>query len=101
VVTLVVMFFGYSQWRRQAILRMCDGLYEDGYSFDTPDDFRDMIWQRKPYLGQVKSSGRILALMNTPDGISPGLLSEEEATRLIRLGVADYSIKTSELLGNE
>lgn len=48
--TLLIVLFGYSQLRRKRILEMCEGLRRDGYTFETPNELRDWVWQRKPLI---------------------------------------------------
>lgn len=47
-ITTVAILLGYSQYRRQTILRECKGLKSDGVQFVLSDDWVDRIWQRLP-----------------------------------------------------
>jgi hypothetical protein len=48
VSTAIVLFCGYSQWRRQRMTTACDVLRDAGYYVELPNDARDWLWQRKP-----------------------------------------------------
>jgi hypothetical protein len=47
-ITLIALFLGYSQSRRQTILRECKALEADAVQFVLPDALGDKIWQRFP-----------------------------------------------------
>jgi hypothetical protein len=53
LVTAVVLFLGYGQYRRQWILKVCAELEKDAYVFQIPNECHDSIWQRKPSVGIV------------------------------------------------
>lgn len=46
--TAVAIFLGYSQWRRQHILQLCEDLRTLSVVTTVPNDFIDHIWQRVP-----------------------------------------------------
>ena len=72
--TVAIVFFGYSQWRRQYIRRQMVELGRNGVGICyrpppmftaqlgvLPDDLRDKIWQRAP------TNGDIMVLELSPD----------------------------------
>lgn len=55
LVTVVGLFLGYSQWRRQRMIRRCQWYASQGYFLDLPNDIRDWIWQRMPRHGRMSA----------------------------------------------
>jgi hypothetical protein len=54
VSTAIVLFLGYSQWRRQLILRRVDELTTRTYaSVEVPNNWIDLVWQRRPISSHV------------------------------------------------
>jgi hypothetical protein len=48
VTTVLIVFLGYSQWRRQWMIKQCEFLREEGVYVDLPNDTWDFVWQRRP-----------------------------------------------------
>jgi hypothetical protein len=48
VITLLIVFLGYSQWRRQRLLSEAQALKEQGMIVQLPDQWIDRLWQRVP-----------------------------------------------------
>jgi hypothetical protein len=69
-ITLIALFLGYSQSRRQTILRECKALEADAVQFVLPDTLGDKIWQRFP-------TNFVVMIKVTPDA--------EEDARIIRV----------------
>lgn len=46
--TAVVLFLGYSQYRRRTILREAESLKQSGAEFHIDSEWRDLVWQRAP-----------------------------------------------------
>ena len=96
LVTAIVLFMGWSQYRRRTILEQSKDLKEDGYVFAVPDTWYDaVIWQRKPSVGTVNYPGGeetvVYCVLRTPEKDFLGeITSPEEVERLKRLGVVDY-----------
>jgi hypothetical protein len=53
LVTVVGLFLGYSQWRRRSILRQVSELRSFWARVDVPDDWIDVVWQRRPSKGRL------------------------------------------------
>jgi hypothetical protein len=51
-----------SQLRRYFILEACDALKKDGYVFSTPNEWRDVIWQRRPVVVVVFRSDNSMSI---------------------------------------
>jgi hypothetical protein len=51
--TLLIVFFGYSQLRRQRMLRHCNDLSRAEIVVVLPESWRDRIWQRTPLAAVV------------------------------------------------
>lgn len=54
VATLAVLFLGYSQWRRQEIIRNFQEFEQVGAYVDIPASYVDYIWQRQPQVARVR-----------------------------------------------
>lgn len=52
-VTTLALFFGYSQWRRQDMLRQVAAINRLGGQVELPNDYRDYLWQRTPAEGVI------------------------------------------------
>ena len=59
IVTLVALFFGYSQYRRQRISRAHAELKTHGISGNEYNEWRDLIWQRPPEIVLVNTSTKL------------------------------------------
>jgi hypothetical protein len=82
--TVLIVFLGYGQWRRQRIIDMCRFLRERGVTISVPSDWRDYVWQRTP--GKAIVRNRLpLGLSGLDDTSSDG----EVAQTLKKLGVSD------------
>ncbi len=51
--TLVILFAGYSQWRRQNILRQVHEIELLGGKVELANNYRDHLWQRRPTKGRL------------------------------------------------
>ena len=76
---IVAILLGYSQWRRQSILREYATLRSDGVHFDLPDAWNDKFWQRHP-------SEVVLLIEMTPTNESSARFVRNR-DRLERMGV--------------
>jgi hypothetical protein len=88
VATLLIVCLGYSQIRRKRILEMCAELRKDGYYFETPNDFRDFVWQRKPLIGTVyEDAGESFFATRLPTRFPTRETDASEIARLKVIGV--------------
>jgi hypothetical protein len=53
VSTAIVLFLGYSQWRRQNILRESEQFREIGVTVHVPSESFDYVWQRRATSAEV------------------------------------------------
>src|SRR5215216_4196105 len=53
--TVLILFLGYSQSRRQRIIRRCEWFGKQGFYLDVPNDFTDWIWQGMPKHGHLST----------------------------------------------
>jgi hypothetical protein len=88
---------GASVYRRHSVLKMCAALREDGYPFTTPNELRDLFWQRKPTVAvENEWDGKKVYYVEIPTTGSV-LIGEvtkpKEIERLKRLGVVAYPPK--------
>ena len=49
--TALILFLGYSQYRRRETLKASEELKKYGYFLDVPNAWHDRLWQRQPALG--------------------------------------------------
>jgi hypothetical protein len=52
--TVVIVFCGTSLYRRSNVLKMCAEFQRDGLVFETPAEWMDVLWQRKPTIGKTE-----------------------------------------------
>jgi hypothetical protein len=58
LVTAIVLFLGFSQYRRREILKVVADLKSDDYVFPVKDNWFDRyVWQRKPIAGTIAQGG--------------------------------------------
>ena len=55
VTTAIAAFLGYSQWRRQNILRQVEAIEQLGGRVNLPNGYADVLWQRRPRRGYIAS----------------------------------------------
>jgi hypothetical protein len=53
--TVLIVFIGFSQWRRQRIIDKGRWFATQGFELDIPNGFRDLIWQRMPKVGRISA----------------------------------------------
>jgi hypothetical protein len=69
LVTVVGLFFGYSQWRRHRIIQEADEINRQGIlTAELPNEFIDMIWQRQPRTGKGPRYGDYIKSIDPGDG---------------------------------
>jgi hypothetical protein len=56
VITLLIVFLGYSQWRRRDIRAKCAFLNGQGLRVDVPSEWQDRVWQRTPAVAEFKAT---------------------------------------------
>jgi hypothetical protein len=96
LVSAIALFLGYSQWRRREILKLCDQLKQERYSFTVPDDWRDRwLWQRKPTVAKVQYvpdyDQEVLIRVRRVNGqdVISAEVKPQEIERLKKLGVVE------------
>jgi hypothetical protein len=91
VSTAIVLFFGYSQWRRQNILRQAAQFERRGARIALPASYGDYLWQRHPRSATIYYT-KIRSIALDSQGLIRQLyerkLLEEE---LKKFGVAELS----------
>jgi hypothetical protein len=53
-ITVLIVFFGFSQARRRAILREASELSERRAAVEVPHGWIDVVWQRRPSVGRIR-----------------------------------------------
>jgi hypothetical protein len=86
VSTVLIVFLGYSQWRRHKILSLCRVLAKREVTLEVPAEWRDYVWQRVPSSASAEHCEFFLkddvGMLNVqPDRETQRLLDE--------LGIAD------------
>jgi hypothetical protein len=89
LVTAIVLFLGFSQYRRREILKVAAQLKDEGYVFEVPDSWHDRIFQRKPTVARIIKGGLVFqmhmgSLVGTIRTEDP---DEEEVNRLKSVGM--------------
>jgi len=84
LVTAIVLFCGYSQWRRQDILKECEYFKSQDIEIIVPNGWSDYIWQRRPSK----------ALLITP---SRHIYDEAMKVRLDKLGIKEIFWESAEV----
>jgi hypothetical protein len=94
LVTVVGLFFGYSQWRGNRIRSECSDLEQKGIVIFLPSEKRDYLWQRLPTDAKFTT---VMSYTDTMDAVE----------RLQRLGIKEprpdiiWANSREELLGSE
>jgi hypothetical protein len=83
VVAAVAMFLGYSQWRRQHILKQVEEVRQLAGDVNLPNSYFDYLWQRRPTSGHITIGP--WADANNVDR------SEEARAKLQSMGVTDIA----------
>jgi hypothetical protein len=67
--TVLIVFLGYSQWRRQSIRQEVDEINRRGVlTAELPNEFVDLIWQRQPRIGKGPRYGDYIRSIDPGDG---------------------------------